>query len=757
MSTESGSDGTRSVSVDADATVGSELFRVLALGCVLIATASYVTVLREVTRIVGGTQSLFLVVGVALVVATVFARLVRPRTATAAAFAAGAVGFAYYFEVSGVGIGGALAGLEEIVADTVRLATGLNLLRMIEAGTWTIVFAPAPAFLSWYLALRGRYAASVVPAGAALLFLVLTGDAGTTATLIGALGALGAVGFGELERRGGSIAQADVLAVLFAIVIVLSLSVTIVPSGPAAPVTAGGGDDGTLEGTIDSASEQSGIAGTVDLSPEVRFTVEADRPSYWRTGIYDRYTGDAWVRTGQDRPFEDDVPPPPGSEERLRQTVTAETELGVMPAAAQPLSVEGDVVDYTEVSMHGQIRPATPLAEGDSYVVESAIVDPSPEELRNAGTDYPEEVTEYYLQTPEGTSSEFEARTAEITADAETPYENAVAIERYLRSSKEYSLDVEPPEEDAAEQFLLEMDEGYCVYFATAMTQMLRAEDVPTRYVTGYTAGEPTDDGEYVVRGLDAHAWVEVYFPEKGWVAFEPTPGDERDEVHDEALEEELDDEAGDEDDQSDGDDADDGADDEASDEDDRSGVDDADDEPSVDDPADDLIERNDALAGGEPADDGIDVRDILALVSVTRETAAMIAVVLIGLVAGVHRTGAVARARRTLGVYRHGRRSDPDRDAERAFRRLEWLLAREHRPRRRGESAREYLRALAAETDDGLAHDPRTAAVLERYERAVYGGGVDRETADESIAAVDDLSRERVPLVGRRRSEGAE
>jgi hypothetical protein len=58
---------------------------------------------------------------------------------------------------------------------------------------------------------------------------------------------------------------------------------------------------------------------------------------------------------------------------------------------------------------------------------------------------------------------------------------------------------------------------------------MLRAEGVPARYVKGYTPGVPNGTNDtYVVRSVHQHSWVEVYFPETGWVPFDPTPGGDR-------------------------------------------------------------------------------------------------------------------------------------------------------------------------------------------------------------------------------------
>ncbi|WP_226039637.1 DUF3488 and transglutaminase-like domain-containing protein [Natrinema sp. DC36] len=767
MSTDSsGRVGDRTISLDTDRSVDSDIVRPVALGCVLALTASYVSVLYGITQVVGGSQTLFALVAAMLVAATVLARLIRPLTAAVLALAATGIGFSYYLTSAGVDPGVVFTATDALVSDTVALATGLPLLRMLQAGVWTLGFAPAPVFLSWYLALRGRYALGVIPGGAALGFLVLTGDAGTLTTLAGTLAAIGAVAAGELEKRGGSIRQADLLAALFALIVVLSMTVTIVPGQPSGPTHLVQGEPGTLEATLDTAPQRSGISGQVDLSPEVRFTVESDRQSYWRTGVYDRFTGDEWIRTGQSNRYDGRIGSPPGNYDRVEQTITAETKLGIMPVAPQPISLGGDVTRRTSVSTHGQPRPETPLEAGDSYRVESAIVDPSPSALRAAGTNYPDDVTDHHLQTPEGTSSEFRERTAEITADAANPYETAVAIERHLESSKEYSLEVSKPPGNAAEEFLLEMDEGYCVYFATTMAQMLREEGVPARYVTGYTSGQQVDDDRYVVRGLDAHAWVEVYFPDHGWVQFDPTPGDGRNDVHTDRLEEAR--ENGNEDADTEEsahvparDDSSDDPDDDSSDP----------SEPDPDDPNDpgtpgDPNEPsepngspNEPVNGTNesPSDrtEGTESNDAEPLVTVTRETAALGFVLFLGLAAGVRRIDATTRARRELGVYWHGRRRDPDRDAERAFARLERLLARQYRPRRRSESARAYLAALSAATDDAADAepiDPRTELVVDYYERATYGGGISRADADEAIEIVDDIARESLPVVGRLR-----
>ena len=755
-----------------DGATGVSLFRGLALSGILLLTASYITVLREITITVGGTRSLYLIALVMLAAATVLARTIRPRVALAVGVGIGALGYWYYLTATGHDLGALLSQFDSFLSDTVTLATGMTLYQMIEVNVWALGFVPAPVFLSWYLAMRKRYTLAVIPGGLALLFLVLTTDATTGVTLVGVVGGITAVGFGELDHRDGSVAQADVLAIMFAVIVFLSMTVTLVPGGAASPTVLVEDEPTTLDGAVDGDPDRSTISGSVDLSPEVHFTVVSDEPSYWRTGIYDRYTGDSWVRSGPEGAYDDTgLDSPPGEPQTNRQTITLQTDTNVLPVAPQPTAVDGELTDSLEVTDHGQPMPTERLIEGDTYNVESAIVDADPAELNEAGTDYDEDIEAYYLQTPEDLSEDFEARTADIVeeAGAETPYEKAAAIEQYFQSEYEYSLDVDRPDGNVANDFLLEMDEGYCVYFATAMTQMLRAEEVPARYVTGYTSGQQVDDNEHVVRGLDAHAWVEVYFPEHGWVAFEPTPSGERDAEHTDRLEDARED-------------GEDGIDIEESEDVPADGIDDERETipNESEDLLDDLVDGNEStdndsaqpgpgdeagdeqelgpergdgigsdglgdLDGDDPGDE-TDSDGESAAIPVAPGDILVGLAVFIGLAAGAHRSGVPALVGREVRRYWHGRRVDPVTDVERAFDRLEYVLARRHRPRRRGESPRQYLEAI----DRFGSLDPRVERVIEIHERAHYGGDVDRAAADEAIDLVSEIAREQAPLVGR-------
>ena len=66
--------------------------------------------------------------------------------------------------------------------------------------------------------------------------------------------------------------------------------------------------------------------------------------------------------------------------------------------------------------------------------------------------------------------------------------------------------------------------EGYCNYYASAMSVMLRSQGIPARVVSGYAQGDYDEESKsYRVRASNAHTWVEVFFPGYGWIQFEPT------------------------------------------------------------------------------------------------------------------------------------------------------------------------------------------------------------------------------------------
>jgi transglutaminase-like putative cysteine protease len=161
------------------------------------------------------------------------------------------------------------------------------------------------------------------------------------------------------------------------------------------------------------------------------------------------------------------------------------------------------------------------------YTAQSWLPQPTPDELEAAGIAYPEWIAARYLALPEKLPARVRALALELTATAPTPYDRALALERYLRTIP-YSLDIpQPPSErDVVDYFLFDLQQGYCDYYATSMAVLARAAGLPARFVIGY-APSPYDykTNQYVVREAEAHSWTQVYFPDYGWIDFEPTAG----------------------------------------------------------------------------------------------------------------------------------------------------------------------------------------------------------------------------------------
>ena len=156
----------------------------------------------------------------------------------------------------------------------------------------------------------------------------------------------------------------------------------------------------------------------------------------------------------------------------------------------------------------------------------SLLPEARPLKARTAGTDYPADIQDLYLQLPENLDPRIPQLAQKITATANNPFDKSVVLESYLRRNFGYTLNLSgKPGADPLARFLFVTKAGHCEYFASAMAVMLRTLGIPSREVNGFLPGEYNDlAGDYIVRASDAHSWVEAYFPGSGWVTFDPTP-----------------------------------------------------------------------------------------------------------------------------------------------------------------------------------------------------------------------------------------
>ncbi|MGB9987970.1 transglutaminase TgpA family protein [Salarchaeum japonicum] len=312
------------------------------------------------------------------------------------------------------------------------------------------------------------------------------------------------------------------------------------PANAGSGGSAGSGLSGGQLGALNAGS-QVGVGGDLasndsafrSLNDEVHFVVESPQPAYWRTNAYTTYTGTGWSTDGATTAYESPVASRDGDAFSYR--VTLRQAATSLPTVWAPRTLDTNT-DLSVTPTDGVVADSR-LPAGTTYAGTSVRPPDDPSVLRSLGTEYPRAIESTYTRLPEESRDALTPFVNDLTEGAETPYDAAKRVENWLETNKEYSLNVsQPPSENIATQFAFQMEAGYCEYFATTMTAMLRTQGIPARYVVGYSTGEQTGEDEYTVRGMNAHAWVEVYFPDAGWVRFDPTPASERLSQEDQAL-----------------------------------------------------------------------------------------------------------------------------------------------------------------------------------------------------------------------------
>ena len=231
----------------------------------------------------------------------------------------------------------------------------------------------------------------------------------------------------------------------------------------------------------------------------------------------------------------------------LRSAVAADHSAGAeaisaaLPASFVLESIERDDAGHVLNAVIGEIVPSAPdvlavraagghAASGDPYQLTASVSSAEPDQLRAAGDGYAPWLWSRYIQLPTDMPPRVAELARNVTADAETPYDQAVMVEQYLKNNLAYNLEIDPPPlgADGVDYFLFESRQGYSEYFGSAMTVLMRSLGIPSRMTTGYTTGDiGAGSNLYLVSDHHSHGWTEVYFPGYGWIPFEPTPGRE--------------------------------------------------------------------------------------------------------------------------------------------------------------------------------------------------------------------------------------
>ena len=294
-----------------------------------------------------------------------------------------------------------------------------------------------------------------------------------------------------------------------------------------------------------------GLGPVGDDQTEV-MTVTGEKPFYWRGRTYEYYTGNGWESqlSGEARPLAgnpvgnniyefdlslvDSAAPRRQLKRYTHRFKPKGGTVGVLHAPVEPRRIR---IPSAGIAYRPDNTAWVPVfyrpVRVDGYDVESEVTEwPNEQQresdLRRSGTRYPRAITMRYLGSDhELENAELQKLATEATAGVSDPYSKAEAIRQFVAGRCIYTLEAPavPSNRDAAEFFLNVSQEGYCDLYATAVAVLCRYAGLPVRVATGFIPGTPSlnNPKQYVLRGIDRHAWAEVYFTGYGWIPFDAT------------------------------------------------------------------------------------------------------------------------------------------------------------------------------------------------------------------------------------------
>ncbi|HRI04726.1 MAG TPA: DUF3488 and transglutaminase-like domain-containing protein [Pyrinomonadaceae bacterium] len=305
----------------------------------------------------------------------------------------------------------------------------------------------------------------------------------------------------------------------------------------------GGAGFGGKQGGLDTQTGFSDLVrlggiGRIQQNNEVVMRVKLEGNSLEQGGLYfrgtalDTFDNQAWsrTRTGTKEPYVRgerefiQIDQPAGRDSLSIQTIYLEPlDTAVLFALPKAVAVQSNF-PLIEKDTYGSLTFRRNY-ERVSYKVLSDRSLPDPSRLRLDNNGYGPE-SQNYLQLPESYDKRIFDLAYSIASKEKNRYDRAVAVEKYLQNNLGYTLEQTASGDEPVADFLFNVREGHCEYFATAMAVMLRTQGIATRIVNGFHGGEYNETADMtVVRQSNAHSWVEVYFPKENvWVPFDPTP-----------------------------------------------------------------------------------------------------------------------------------------------------------------------------------------------------------------------------------------
>jgi transglutaminase-like putative cysteine protease len=343
-------------------------------------------------------------------------------------------------------------------------------------------------------------------------------------------------------KRGPARRLPFVAALLLGLILLLATPLFFVmPRTSSATFTRTSGGLSGFTGFSDTV--RLGDVGRLQQSDEVVMRVRVENPPArslrWRGVALDEFNGRVWRRSRlvntQPQPRREGDFYAINSGPRQSAAVTTQTfyveplDTPVIFAAPRVIGAQGSAatLPFLRVDTEGGLVSRAHDAERVSYRIFSDTYEPDAAQLQDEQPLYSPEFRRY-TALPETLDPRIAQLTRRVLDEARprSMREAVGAVEKHLQTAYGYSLEMKAEGDEPLADFLFNVKQGHCEYFASAMVVMLRTQGIAARLVNGFQTGEYNSASDaYTVTQRDAHSWVEVYFPKReAWVTFDPTP-----------------------------------------------------------------------------------------------------------------------------------------------------------------------------------------------------------------------------------------
>lgn len=310
------------------------------------------------------------------------------------------------------------------------------------------------------------------------------------------------------------------------------------PAGPSRAGQSGSGDRTSFGYFGFSKTLDTSVRGRPDDSIVMR--VRADAPAFWRGQSFDSWDGRTWASTLPEAvplPGRSPIEVPVvsadsgalGNDDFVQTYFVERQGPNILFAASSATQLY--VADSTIYRLaDGSLRSSVVLDKGAVYTVVSRRPSVNVDQLRALPRTNRDGLTDsqrrLYTELPLSTPTRVRALAEEVTATEVAEIDKVQALEAWMAANTRYSLDIAPLPAgvDSVDHFLFDERVGFCEQIGSSLVVMARSLGIPARLTVGYVSGERNPfTGLFEVKASDAHAWAEIYFPNVGWLPFDPT------------------------------------------------------------------------------------------------------------------------------------------------------------------------------------------------------------------------------------------